>query len=96
MTTIQDVVEAAEQLSPMEQLEIIQTLSRTLQRHYQQAAQPLTAGQNRILGLHTGKVIISDDFDDELPDAFWLGERDELAGGKVVFRGLRPQTPMVR
>ena len=96
MTTIQDVVEAAEQLSPVEQLEIIQTLSRTLQRHYQRNAQPLTVGQNRILGLHTGKVIINDDFDNELPDAFWLGERDELAGGKVVFRGLRPQTPMVR
>ncbi len=30
----------------------------------------------RILGLHAhlGKAWMSDDFDDELPDEFWLGE----------------------
>ncbi len=33
----------------------------------------------RILGVHAGKVWISDDFDSELPDAFWMGGDDELA-----------------
>ena len=28
----------------------------------------------RVLGLHTGKMWISPDFDDPLPDSFWLGE----------------------
>ncbi len=28
----------------------------------------------RIAGLHKGNWWISDDFDDELPDSFWLGE----------------------
>lgn len=28
----------------------------------------------RVLGLHTGKMWISPDFDDPLPDEFWLGE----------------------
>jgi hypothetical protein len=32
----------------------------------------------RIAGLHEGNWWISDDFDDELPDSFWLGE-DEIS-----------------
>jgi hypothetical protein len=28
----------------------------------------------RIAGLHKGNWWVSDDFDDELPDSFWLGE----------------------
>jgi hypothetical protein len=29
----------------------------------------------RILGLHAGStVFVADDFDDELPDSFWLGD----------------------
>ncbi len=31
-----------------------------------------TASQSRIAGLHKGAIWISDDFDDPLPDAFWL------------------------
>ncbi len=28
----------------------------------------------RILGLHAGSTWVSDDFDDPLPDEFWLGK----------------------
>ena len=28
----------------------------------------------RIAGLHEGQIIMSDDFDEPLPDEFWLGE----------------------
>ena len=28
----------------------------------------------RILGLHPGAIWMSDDFDDPLPDEFWLGD----------------------
>lgn len=30
-----------------------------------------------IFGLHQGKVEMSDDFDDPLPDSFWLGEDED-------------------
>ena len=32
------------------------------------------AKPKRILGLHRGKIWMSDDFDAPLPDEFWLGE----------------------
>jgi prevent-host-death family protein len=32
--------------------------------------------KERILGLREGQVWTSDDFDDELPDSFWLGEEE--------------------
>jgi len=32
----------------------------------------------RIPGLHAGTVWMSDDFDEPLPDEFWLGEADEI------------------
>lgn len=30
----------------------------------------------RIPGLHAGLISMSDDFDDPLPDSFWLGEEE--------------------
>ena len=32
-----------------------------------------TASQARVAGLHEGKIWISDDFDEPLPNSFWLG-----------------------
>lgn len=32
--------------------------------------------KERILGLREGQVWTSDDFDEELPDSFWLGEEE--------------------
>ncbi len=32
--------------------------------------------KQRILGLREGQVWTSDDFDDELPDSFWLGKEE--------------------
>ncbi len=37
-------------------------------------AVPRKVKAERVLGLHTGKMWISPDFDDPLPDEFWLGE----------------------
>jgi len=31
-------------------------------------------GQQRVLGLHQGRGWMSEDFNEPLPDAFWLGE----------------------
>lgn len=73
MTTIQDVLTAAEQLTPVEQLEVIQALSRSLQHRYASQNSASSLPGRRILGLDTGRVWMSDDFDAELPDSFWLG-----------------------
>ena len=35
-----------------------------------------TERKERVLGLREGQVWTSDDFDDELPDSFWLGEEE--------------------
>lgn len=78
MTTVQDVLTIAKQLTPVEQLEVIQALSQVLQQRYAtQAAEPAPMTP-RALGLHAGKVWVSDDFDAELPDEFWLGGDDDL------------------
>jgi antitoxin (DNA-binding transcriptional repressor) of toxin-antitoxin stability system len=37
-------------------------------------AVPRKLKKERVLGLHAGKMWISPDFDDPLPDEFWLGE----------------------
>jgi hypothetical protein len=76
MTTVQEVLEAAKHLSPVEQLEVIRALSGSLQLHYTEQ----TTGQpTRVLGLRKDQVWISDDFDAELPDEFWFGNDNEPA-----------------
>jgi antitoxin (DNA-binding transcriptional repressor) of toxin-antitoxin stability system len=35
---------------------------------------PLPTSPGRRLGLHPGAIEVADDFDDPLPDEFWLGE----------------------
>lgn len=39
-----------------------------------QAPAEMTEMEPRILGLHRGMGTISDDFNDPLPDSFWLGD----------------------
>ena len=34
--------------------------------------------KKRIAGLNRGQIWVSEDFDDELPDEFWLGEDEAL------------------
>lgn len=35
---------------------------------------PAPATQPRVLGMHPGSMAMAPDFDDPLPDKFWLGE----------------------
>ena len=37
-----------------------------------------TKKDERILDLHPGAMVMSDDFDDPLPDSFWFSETDPL------------------
>ena len=36
---------------------------------------PETSETVRVAGLHQGEVWIADDFDNPLPDAFWMGDQ---------------------
>ncbi|WP_375495473.1 DUF2281 domain-containing protein [uncultured Nostoc sp.] len=35
---------------------------------------PLQPNQQRVLGLNQGEIWMSEDFNDPLPDEFWMGE----------------------
>jgi hypothetical protein len=59
----------------------IKQVYRYLREHFPENALPDEAAvspalQPRMLGMHAhlGKAWMSDDFRDELPDSFWLGE----------------------
>ncbi|MBL8165181.1 MAG: DUF2281 domain-containing protein [Anaerolineae bacterium] len=57
------LLEAVKKLSDEQKQLLLEGLATTPQ-------QP----KERILGLHPGAIWTSDDFDDPLPDEFWLGE----------------------
>ncbi len=58
---------------PAEDRELIARTLRDLEAN--QPASPLPGvSKQRTAGLHEGAWIIADDFDDPLPDEFWLGE----------------------
>ncbi len=59
-----ELVEAVKQLSDEQKRILIQQVEQDTASHKTE----------RIPGLHAGKIWISDDFDDPLPDEFWLGE----------------------
>ncbi len=59
-----------QKLSLQKQKELLQVLISKLGVMPERAA---SATDQRIPGLQQGKVWVSDDFDDELPDEFWGG-----------------------
>lgn len=66
MTTVDEILEAIEQLSPDDKQTLIDRLGEVVPR------------QTRVAGLHEhlGHAWMSEDFDEPLPDAFWLGEEE--------------------
>lgn len=77
MTTIsfEEIRELIRSRSRFERIQLIEDIAETLKQEIM-AEQPVPQPKKlRILGLHAhlGKVWMSDDFHDELPDEFWLG-----------------------
>lgn len=69
MTDLQQIMEQIDDLSITEIEELQAFLQAQLERKaHGKGNKPL------ILGLHPGAITISDDFNDPLPDEFWLGE----------------------
>jgi Protein of unknown function (DUF2281) len=60
-------------LAPEQQQEVLDFVEFLAQKY----AQPQQPPQKRVLGLNQSKIWISDDFNDPLPDEFWLGESEE-------------------
>lgn len=67
-TTIeQALLEQVRVLSPTQQQTVLDFAAFLRQ-------QATAVAKERIAGLHPGAFVIGDDFDDPLPDGFWLGE----------------------
>lgn len=76
MSDLQTLFQEVDNLSPDE---IKQLYDYIVKNHVEFVpVKPLESPlKKRILGLHAhlGEAWMSDDFDDELPDSFWLGEK---------------------
>lgn len=69
MTDLQQIMEQIDDLSITELEELQAFLQAQLERKaHGKGKKPF------ILDLHPGAITISDDFNDPLPDEFWLGE----------------------
>jgi hypothetical protein len=66
--TLVEILQAIETLDASEQDILLKRLQRTIVNK-----QPHTH-QSFILDMHPGAMIAADDFDEELPDSFWLGD----------------------
>lgn len=71
--TLQELIQAAQQLSWQEQFQLATRLLQWSEAKMpaQPASQPPTQRQP---DLHPGVFVIADDFDEPVPDSFWLGE----------------------
>jgi hypothetical protein len=68
---VQSLLERLSQLPEPMQSHLAKRFLRELEDAETQAEnQP----QHRVAGLGKGRMLIADDFDDPLPDSFWLGE----------------------
>lgn len=76
MTTLetrQKIYQQIDQLLP-DQLHLLAEFLDFLHFKGNKSAAPSQPSSKRKAGLNPGAFIISDDFDDPLPDSFWLGE----------------------
>jgi hypothetical protein len=68
---VQSLVERLAQLPEPVQNRLAQYFLQKVEEAEIQMAQP---PRKRIAGLGKGTIVIADDFDEPLPEAFWLGE----------------------
>ena len=68
--TLQELIQEAQRLSWQEQFH----LAARLLQWAEAKMQPEGKTQPRQPDLHPGAFVMADDFDEPLPDSFWLGE----------------------
>lgn len=80
-TSIDELIQQCQALPPdlqrqvIDYVEFLRVKYLTPQEVKEQPDTSVAAKSQRTLGLHRGKIWISDDFDAPLPDEFWLGEK---------------------
>ena len=65
MANLKAILRTIDELTPEERQKIVEYI----QRRSEPGKQP------RVVGLHAGAIQMSDDFDEALPDEFWLDEK---------------------
>ncbi len=73
MSTIESIVQELEKIPEPMQLSVLAFI-RSLDRSATTENPHSSELPPRILGLNRGAMKMSDDFDEPLPDEFWLGE----------------------
>ena len=66
MSDLEAIFRTIDELSSEEKLQIVE--------YIQTQPEIEKMPRLRVFDLHEGAIWMSDDFDDELPDSFWLGE----------------------
>ena len=61
-------------LPPEQQQTLLDFAEFLVQKNIQSQATPTQAVQQRVPDLNRGEIWMSDDFNDPLPDEFWMGE----------------------
>lgn len=73
LMTLQELIQEAQRLSWQEQLHLATRLLQWAEAKMQ-TQDNVRSPQQRQPDLHPGAFLVSDDFDEPLPDSFWLGE----------------------
>jgi hypothetical protein len=71
--TLQELLKAAQGLSFKDQVYLASRLLELVERQVEEEHSNLVT-EIRQPGLHLGAFVMTEDFDDPLPDGFWLGE----------------------
>jgi hypothetical protein len=72
--TLKDLLTEAKNLALQEQIQLATQLMQWVEIKINQQPQSISYKEPRQPGLGLGSCIFADDFDDSLPDEFWLGE----------------------
>lgn len=68
------LVAKLQNLPPEQQQTVLDFAEFLVQKNTQSKATPTQAVQQRVPDLNRGEIWMSEDFNDPLPDEFWMGE----------------------
>ncbi len=68
--TTSELITKLQTLPPEQQQQVLDFVEFLAQKYAQAQETP----KKRVMGLHKGKIWMSDDFNDPLPDELWMGK----------------------
>jgi hypothetical protein len=71
--TTSELIAKVQTLAPEQQQQVLDFVEFLMQK-YAQSEKTQEPPQQRVMGLNEGQIWMSDDFNDPLPDEFWMGE----------------------